>query len=148
MTHSDFIIVVTKANYIAKTINEIINAERYSIGGSMVLELHGKLGRDIHDLDLVFEFKTRNKAVLAYQLIDRVLDTLGKEHKKSYENVSQDVWSVEFQTPLLPYPINVLFRERDGNILRYFLGSLWQPLRVVEDWKRKWNRDKDIEDLK
>lgn len=148
MTHFEFIAVAANAKRVANVINEIISAERWSIGGSIVLEAHGKLCREIHDVDLIFEFETRNKAILAYQLFDRVLDTLGKEHKKSYDNVSQDVWSVEFQTPLLSYPINVLFRKRDGNILRYFLGSKWQPLEVVEEWKRKWNRDKDREDLK
>ena len=148
MTHIEFINIAANAKRVAKVINEIISAERWSIGGSMVLEAHGKLCRDIHDVDLIFEFRTRGNAILAYQLLDRVLDTLGKEHKKSYENVSQDVWSVEFQTPLLQYPINVLFRERDGNILRYFLGNQWQSLNAVEEWKRKWNRDKDIEDLK
>ena len=148
MTHFEFTITVQKANYIAKTIHEIVGAERYSIGGSMVLELYGKLNRDVHDIDVIYEFDTREKAILAYQLLDRTLDVIGKEHKKSYDNVAHDVWSVEFQTSLLPYPINVLFRERDTTVLRHCLGVNWQRLEVVEDWKRKWNRDKDREDLK
>lgn len=148
MTHIEFIYTVTKAREIAKVINDIVGADRWSIGGSMVLELHMRLARDVHDIDLIFEFENRNNAMLAYQLLDRVLDTFGKEHKKSYANVEQDVWSLEFRTPLMPQPVNILFREIDrANKPIYNVDVLWQSLATVIAWKKRWNREKDRKDL-
>ena len=148
MTHIEFIDVIGKVSNVAKVVNGIIASNRWSIGGSMVLELRGKLGRDVHDIDIIFEFETKDKAILAYQLLDRVLLTLGVWSSKSYANLDQEVWSIEFKTPLLPYPINILFRETDHIILNSYLGIMWQPLCAVELWKKKWNRPKDREDLK
>lgn len=148
MTHIELINIAAKANSIAKVINGIIAADRWSIGGSMVLEIHGKLGRDVHDLDLIFEFENRNKAILAYQRLDEVLTMLGISRSKSYTNVANDVWSLEFQTSFIRQPVNILFRETDRTTLNYYLGIMWQPLWAVELWKKKWNRAKDIEDLK